>query len=112
MRILRATCVALLLLATPLTAQMDQSETLPSIELPAAVDRVLRDYESAWADGDADGLAALFTEDGFVLSGGDPHVRGRDAIRERYQRAGGPLLLRAVAFHSSGDVCSSDLHPC
>ena len=88
----------------PAAAQVDQSTTLPSVDLPQDVDRVLRDYEVAWAAGDNEALASLFTSDGFVLSGGDPHVRGRDAIRERYRNAGGSLILRPVAFEASGDV--------
>ena len=94
----------LLLPPTALTAQVDQSESMPSVELPAEIERVLRDYETRWAAGDASGLAELFTEDGFVLSGGDPHVRGREAIEARYRGAGGPLQLRAVAYEASGDV--------
>lgn len=71
---------------------------LPSVTLPAELDRVLRDYERAWQGNDAAGLAALFAEDGFVLSNGEPPVRGRAAIRVAYQRAGGPLHLRALAY--------------
>ena len=104
MRTFVATLLTVTALASPLAAQVDQSATLPSIDLPAEVDRVLRDYEAGWAARDAKALAGLFTEDGFVLSGSDPHIRGRDAIQERYRRAGGPLRLRAVAFESSGDV--------
>src|SRR5688572_10747688 len=46
--------------------------TLPSVALPAALDRVLRDYERAWRANDAPALAALFAEDGFVMQGGRP----------------------------------------
>jgi uncharacterized protein (TIGR02246 family) len=76
------------------------AESLPSVELPPALDRVLRDYEKAWTAKDAAALAALFTEDGFVLSSGRPMVRGRADIARHYQNAGGPLVLRAVAFHT------------
>jgi ketosteroid isomerase-like protein len=76
----------------------------PSVKLPAELDRVLRDYEAAWRAKDAAGLAKLFTEDGFVLSGGRPPARGREAIQQRYTGAGGPLALRAMAFATSGDV--------
>ncbi len=73
-------------------------QELPSITLPPALDRVLRDYEAAWRRGDAAALAALFAEDGFVLQGGRPPVRGRAAIQAAYTGQGGaPLRLRALA---------------
>lgn len=75
---------------------------IPSISLPAELDRVLRDYEKAWGARDAAGLAALFAEDGFVLQGGKPPVRGRSAIRAAYEGHGGPLVLRAFAFGAEG----------
>ena len=70
----------------------------PLVELPAERDHVLRDYETAWAAGDADALAALFTEDGFQLRPRRAPVMGRAAFREAYAGAGGPLVLRAYAF--------------
>jgi ketosteroid isomerase-like protein len=76
----------------------------PSVTLPPALDRVLRDYERAWQAHDADGLAALFATDGFVLADTRSPVRGRAAIREAYAHAGGPLLLRALAFQANGSV--------
>ena len=76
---------------------------LPSVALPPALARVLRDYERAWRAGDAAALAALFTPDGFVLQGGRPPVRGRAAIRAAYAGAGGGALrLRALA-HATAD---------
>ena len=77
---------------------------LPSVTLPPQLDRVLRDYERGWRDKDAAALAQLFTEDGFVLSNGKPPVRGRAAIRDAYTGSGGPLLLRALAYSTSGDT--------
>jgi ketosteroid isomerase-like protein len=74
------------------------------VALPPELDRVLRDYEAAWSARDAKGLAALFTEDGFVLSGGTPPVRGRTAIERHYQGAGGPLALRALAHATEGSI--------
>jgi ketosteroid isomerase-like protein len=65
---------------------------------------VLRDYESAWRARDAAALAALFAEDGFVLTGGSPPVRGRAAIEKAYTGAGGPLELRALAFATEGAI--------
>ncbi len=71
---------------------------LPSITLPAELDRVLRDYETAWRRGDAVALAELFAVDGFVLQGGKPPIRGRAAITAAYMgQAGGQLRLRALA---------------
>jgi ketosteroid isomerase-like protein len=81
-----------------------QAQTLPSVDLPPALDRVLRDYEHAWQAKDAAALAALFTEDGFVLSNGKPPVRGRDAIRAAYAKSGGPLALRALAYSTDRNV--------
>lgn len=77
---------------------------LPSIALPPELDRVLRDYERQWQARSASGLAALFVEDGFVLQGGKPPVRGRAGITEAYQRAGGPLVLRALAVATADTV--------
>jgi ketosteroid isomerase-like protein len=75
---------------------------MPSITLPPELDRVLRDYEKAWTAKDPAGLAALFADDGFVMSNGRPAVRGRDAIRAAYSDAGGPLALRAFAWATEG----------
>ncbi|MCC7052954.1 MAG: DUF4440 domain-containing protein [Gemmatimonadaceae bacterium] len=73
--------------------------------LPADLDRVLRDYESAWRRADPAALAALFTEDGFVLQDGHPPVRGRAAIAAAYAGHGGNALrLRALAAAVSGTV--------
>jgi len=76
----------------------------PTVELPRELDRVLTDYETAWAARDAKALAALFAEDGFVLPGGQPPVRGRAAIAHYYQGHGGPLSLRAIAYATEGQV--------
>src|SRR5688572_20510020 len=81
-----------------------QDAALPYIPLPAALDRVLRDYEKARTGSDPEALAALFTEDGFVMSNGKPPVRGREAIRAAYANAGGPLSLRAYAQATSGPI--------
>jgi len=77
---------------------------LPSIALPAELARVLTDYEAGWRAGDGVALAALFTEDGFVLPNGRPPVRGRDAIRKFYGGPGGALVLRAFAFATEGRI--------
>lgn len=77
---------------------------LPSVTLPAPLARVLTDYEAAWQKRDAAALAALFAEDGFVLSSGKPPVRGRAEIERHYSGAGGPLSLRALDFATQGSI--------
>jgi len=79
-------------------------ETPVAVDLPEPLARVLRDYEVAWRARDARGLAALFAEDGFVLSPGRPPVRGRAEIERRYAGRGGPLWLHAFAFATEGAV--------
>jgi ketosteroid isomerase-like protein len=77
----------------------------PSVSLPGPLDRVLRDYETAWEKGDEKALADLFSEDGFVMAMGGLPVRGRTAILQQYANAGGsPLSLRAIAFASEGST--------
>jgi hypothetical protein len=103
----RTLSVAALLLAAALPAPGQQppvTAPLPSITLPPALDRVLRDYERGWRARDAAALADLFTEDGFVLSNGVPPARGRAAIRVRYANSGGPLALRAFAYSTEDRV--------
>jgi ketosteroid isomerase-like protein len=96
---------ALLALLLPATAAaQDAPRALPSVDLPPALERVLRDYERAWAAGDAAGLANLFTEDGFVLSNGAEPIRGREVIRGKYANAGGPLRLRALGYATADTV--------
>ena len=77
--------VALVILCSaPTYAQTPAAPpSLPSITLPAELDRVLRDYERAWKNSAEDALADLFTLDGFVPTG-QGWVRGRDAIRATY----------------------------
>lgn len=95
----------LALAATVATPAAGQQTVEPAVvELPAAVDRVLRDYETAWRARDAAGLAALFAEDGFILRPGDGPVRGRAAIEAAYEGSGGPLHLRAWAYATSRDT--------
>ena len=75
----------------------------PSIELPDDMARVLRDYERHWSAGNADELAALFVERGLIVRQGS-WIRGRDAIRQAYEIASGPLRLRAIEYGADGDV--------
>ena len=87
-----------LLMAGPGVAQ-ESAARLADVALPAALDRVLRDYEQAWRTGDAKALAGLFAEDGFILQSNQPPVRGRAAIEAAYAGQGSsPLRLRALAY--------------
>jgi ketosteroid isomerase-like protein len=81
-----------------------QAAPLPSVTLPPELDRVLRDYESAWRAGDHVRLSTLFTEDGFILPSGNPPIRGRSGIAAHYQGQGGPLQLRALAFAAADSL--------
>jgi ketosteroid isomerase-like protein len=102
MRTFIRTAVAIVFLLAGATAG---SQPMPSVTLPPELDRVLRDYEKAWRAGDAPALAALFTEDGFVLQSNRPPARGRAAIQAAYTgAAGGDLRLRGLAFATSGDL--------
>lgn len=85
-------------------AATEAGATPATVDLPPALDRVLRDYERAWGDRDPEALARLFSSDGFVLRSGYPPVRGRDAIEEAYRDAGGALHLRALAYEQSGSI--------
>lgn len=103
--------VALILtfLTGPLAAQgvvpPGESGEASEVRLPSELDRVLRDYESAWHAGDAATLASLFAEDGFVLQSNRPPIRGRSAIQAAYEGQGGsPLRLRALAFATGDSV--------
>ncbi len=98
-----AAVIIALCIAAPSIAQAP-APSLPSVTLPAPLARVLTDYETAWRNKDAAALAALFTEDGFVLSSGTPPVRGRAQIEKHYTGQGGPLALRALAFATEGSL--------
>lgn len=87
------------------TAQSAPAMPTPAvISLPPAFERVLRDYEAAWRDGDGKRLASLFTEDGFAVQSGSPIRRGRAAIAAGLTKPGGTLQLSAYAYSSSGNV--------
>jgi hypothetical protein len=90
--------------ARPQTPSVPNAE-LPSVSLPADLDRVLRDYERAWRSGDASSVAALFSVDGFVLPNGRAPARGRAAITTAYAgQAGGALRLRALGYAAADTV--------
>ena len=90
---------------TPQPAPVPAPDPLPSITLPATLDRVLRDYERAWRANDIPALVSLFTEDGFVLQPGRQPARGHAALTSVYRsQAGGMLRLRALAYSHSDSV--------
>ena len=104
---MRGTAVLVAICSLPVgsaTAQTPGVPPHPSVTLPAPLARVLTDYEIAWRNKDAAALAALFAEDGFVLSSGVPAVRGRAEIQRLYAGRGGALALRALAFATEGSV--------
>jgi predicted TIM-barrel fold metal-dependent hydrolase len=71
---------------------------LPPIELPGALDRVLRDFETHWRSRDREALAGLFTEDG-IMQWGDQWRRGRPSIHiALLEGTGSDLRLWAHAF--------------
>lgn len=105
MRSLVAGCLVVLSSAFATRAQEPSpAAPLPSVALPSALERVLRDYERAWQAKDPKALAELFAEDGFVLASGRPPVTSREAIRAAYANAGGALALRALAYSTEGPV--------
>ena len=93
-----------LLVASSAAGQQAAPAAEPSVKLPPELARVLTDYEAAWSKKDPAALAGLFAEDGFVLPGGKPPVRGRAAIQKHYTGQGGPLSLRAIAYATEGGV--------
>ncbi len=88
----------------PMPPANPDTQAPAAISLPPAFDRVLRDYEAAWRDGDGQRLASLFTEDGFAIQSGSPIRRGRAAIAAGITKPGGMLQLTAYAYSSSGNV--------
>jgi ketosteroid isomerase-like protein len=98
-----AASILALLCSVPASAQAAGQTPLPSIELPAELDRVLRDYERGWQAGDEAALAGIFSEDGFVPTR-TGWVRGRAAILRNYENSDGALRLRAHAFATGDSV--------
>lgn len=75
-----------------------------AIALAPDLDRVLREYEEAYARRDPAALAALFTEDGLVLPPGGPPVRGRADLQVHFEGEGGPLRLVPIAAAAGDSV--------
>lgn len=99
-----AICLSLVISGFGFAQQPKPDSQQPSVKLPAALARVLTDYEAAWRGKEAAALAGLFAEDGFVLPSGRMPVNGRAAIQQYYTGQGGPFYLRAFAFAADGGV--------
>ena len=97
-------CAVVVFVFSSAAAQMATQSPQPTVKLPPELARVLADYEAAWQGKNASALAALFAEDGFVLSTGTPPVRGRAQIEQHYARSGGLLALRPLAFATDGSL--------
>lgn len=91
-------CVLLLVAAACSQSPASSAPALPSVSLPPELDRVLRDYETAYARRDSAALAALFAEDGFLLPAGGPPVRGHGSVARVLSLEGGPLSLVPVSY--------------
>lgn len=107
MHLITSAFLTLLMSQPPSPAPPPRATSCPqaTVTLPDPIARVLRDYESAWSRGDEKALAALFTEDGFVMSRGGMPRRGREAIGKGYAGSGGaPLALRPIAFATEGSL--------
>jgi ketosteroid isomerase-like protein len=91
-------------IAVSFSALLRADTALPVVELPDELDRVLVDYENAWAARDGAALADLFTEDGYVLPNGRLPVEGQSNIEAYYSESGGQLHLHAFDYAISGNV--------
>ena len=98
----------LLCVAAPAPAQPESGAAPPSVSLPPELLRVLTDYESAWRARDAGALARLFADDGFVLPGGSPPVRGRCGDRAALHGLRRPALPAGLRLRVGRD---GRLHP-
>jgi ketosteroid isomerase-like protein len=87
----------------PHPSQRQPPAPLPTVALPAQLDRVLREYERHWHAGDAEALVDLFTDDGFVARRGG-WIRGHAGLREALQSTSSDLRLRAVAYAADEHV--------
>ncbi len=84
-------------------AAVPQEWSLPIVDLPPGLERVLRDYEAAWWAGDGARLANVFTPDGMILPSGQQPQRGRAAVAASHTRPGPGLRLVAFAY-AAGDT--------
>lgn len=85
-------------------SELSLARQVVKVELPEELQRVLSDYETHWKNNDAEGLANLFTEDGFILRPRNNPTKGRTNIEEAYQNSGGDLRLSAYDYHTEGNL--------
>jgi len=76
-------------LTSEASARLLLARPLPSVELPADLDRVVRNYERFTKSGNPDSLTALFAEDGFF-----PSVVRVDSRAGGYRTSSGRLEPR------------------
>jgi uncharacterized protein (TIGR02246 family) len=67
-------------------AEEPEAAATPAPTDEELLQQLASDFETAWGQGDAAALAALWTEDGDTLTG-DGHFQGRSAIEEYYRKA-------------------------
>lgn len=95
-------------LAAVPAACVDQHSDEPEAAVASEIESANRTFEGTFARGDADGMAALYTEDGQLLPTGSDVISGRFAIAEFWQSAFDAGLARAelttVELDSAGDV--------
>jgi ketosteroid isomerase-like protein len=96
--LLNVVLVSVLTAATAEAQQQQRTSSEVSIDLPAPLARVLREYEGAWRARDAAALAQLFVDGEVVMPNGCAPVKGRAAVQSCYSGSGGDLSLRALAF--------------
>jgi predicted TIM-barrel fold metal-dependent hydrolase len=91
-------------LLSPTAARLDDQPTLPAVELPEDLTRLLRAREKAWNDKTA--LAGLYTEDSVLLNY-DTHswIKGREQVAgylgERFARA---YRVTPIAYSVDGSA--------
>ena len=73
----------------------------------AAVESAAADWEQAYNDKDADGVAAIYAEDAQLLPQGAPAVKGRAAIREHYANEIATAWAK-ISFVSDATVVAGD----
>lgn len=97
-------CAAVLLAACATSALAAEAT---DAEVMQAATELARQYDSNYAEKNADGMAALYAEDGVLASPAGPLIRGRDALRVYYVKrfASGAYghTIKVIEAHAQGD---------